>query len=158
MTERLLINPVIDITSLSMRRDPTWLLLPILALPLVIFSLTFVNPFVGLPACIVLLAGLGLGVRQFAEIGSGDLNLKTLSICFGIALAGCLLGGQGRLFYATDDWIIRNAVLLDMVSTAWPPAYDWNGGRRYCVPRSASTSLRHLLGRRSVSAPRTLLS
>jgi hypothetical protein len=113
--------------SLSMRRDPTWLLVPILALPLLLFNLTFINPFVSLPACIVLLAGLALGLRQFAEIGSANISLKILSICFGVALVGCLLGGQGRLFYATDDWMVRNAVLSDMVSAAWPPAYDWNG-------------------------------
>jgi hypothetical protein len=153
-----LINPLANAMSLSIPRGLTWLLVPILALPVLIFNLTFVNPLLGLPAFVLLLAGIGLGLRQFAHIDCGSPSLKTLSACFGIALAGCLLGGQGRLFYATDDWIIRNAVLMDLVSTAWPPTYDWNGESAILRAPLGIYIVPALVGKAFGMASRTLLS
>ena len=38
----------------------------------------------------------------------------------------CLLGGQGHLLYAAEDWLIRDAVVADLSASALP-AYAWNG-------------------------------
>ena len=55
------------------------------------------------------------------------VSLPTLAAAFGVAFGVLLLGGEGRLFYATPDWQIRDAVLVDLAGHAWPFAYDING-------------------------------
>ena len=49
---------------------------------------------------------------------------RTVAICALFALVLLLLGGEGRLFYANDDWRVRDAVLRDLVVYPWPFAYD----------------------------------
>jgi hypothetical protein len=41
-----------------------------------------------------------------------------------VAVGLCLLGGEGRLFYANTDWQIRDAVLYDLSSKPWPVLYQ----------------------------------
>lgn len=53
--------------------------------------------------------------------------LSTLIASLTFALAIFMLGGEGRLFYATPDWQIRDAVLADLASHDWPFAYKFNG-------------------------------
>jgi hypothetical protein len=55
-----------------------------------------------------------------------------------VALALCLLGGEGRIFYANTDWQIRDAVLADLSQRPWPVSY--------LAPGGASTVLRAPLG------------
>ncbi len=50
-----------------------------------------------------------------------------MAACLAVALVLCLLGGEGHLFFATDDWIVRDAVLHDLVHAPWPIAYDVGG-------------------------------
>ena len=38
----------------------------------------------------------------------------------------CILGGQGHIFYAAEDWLTRDAVLADLAAMPLP-AYPWNG-------------------------------
>jgi hypothetical protein len=45
------------------------------------------------------------------------------------AAAFCTLGGEGHFFYANSDWTVRDAVLTDLVSHAWPIGYEWSGER-----------------------------
>jgi hypothetical protein len=54
--------------------------------------------------------------------------LRDLSVCFVVALMLYLLGGEGRLFYANADWQVRDAVLRDLTSYAWPFAYPEAAG------------------------------
>lgn len=58
------------------------------------------------------------------------VSWQTLSICFFIAFALLLLGGEGRLFYANEDWQIRDAVLADMARNPWPFAYLTEAGEQ----------------------------
>ncbi len=55
------------------------------------------------------------------------LRVRQLSACIGLAFVIFLLGGETHLFYATEDWSIRDAVLADLVSHGNPVLYDWNG-------------------------------
>lgn len=67
-----------------------------------------------------LLALLTIGLRAAPPSGP---TLRATLICFLFALGFFLLGGEGRLFYANTDWMVRDAVLHDMSTHAWPYAY-----------------------------------
>lgn len=54
------------------------------------------------------------------------VHVPFFALCMGAGFALCLLGGQGHIFYATHDWLIRDAVLADMSASALP-AYEWSG-------------------------------
>ena len=110
--------------SSQMSCNPSRLLLLLFALPLLIFDATFLSPAVGLPAAVLTVAALALGYRGFDATDAQHFDLPILAICLLIATIGCLVGGQGRIFYAADDWIIRDAVLADLVSNSWPPSYN----------------------------------
>lgn len=56
------------------------------------------------------------------------IGVPTILICFLVAAILLILGGEGRLFYATADWQIRDAVLADMGRHRWPFDY-WLDGR-----------------------------
>jgi hypothetical protein len=48
-----------------------------------------------------------------------DVLLFSLAISFAL----CLLGGEGRLFFANTDWLTRDAIIHDLVSQPWPFVY-----------------------------------
>ena len=107
-----------------------WLVAALLAL----FALdnVLVLHFFGLPpwATVALAAVVGTGivaciVRPAAP--TFRVPLTTLIAALAFALAFFLLGGEGRLFYATPDWQIRDAVLADLASHDWPFAYSLHG-------------------------------
>lgn len=56
------------------------------------------------------------------------IDLKTILLCFAVAVILLILGGEGRIFYATPDWQIRDAVLADMGKHHWPFDY-WLDGK-----------------------------
>ena len=45
----------------------------------------------------------------------------------GLAILLCLLSGEAHVFYANWDWMIRDAVLSDLVAHSWPVAYGVRG-------------------------------
>ena len=49
--------------------------------------------------------------------------LSALGIMVGFGITWSVFGGAGHFFYANFDWIIRDAVLRDLVVSAWPPGY-----------------------------------
>jgi hypothetical protein len=55
------------------------------------------------------------------------VDVRLIAACFAISLLLFALGGQGRFFYATSDWQVRDAVLHDLVSYPWPFAYSAHG-------------------------------
>jgi hypothetical protein len=93
-----------------------------LVLPLLLFCAWFKWPVaigLGLLTCYGFVHALpGLQWRRF-EIGRGAIALLVV-----VALAWTALSGVGHFFYANVDWIIRDAVLRDLVATPWPPMYD----------------------------------
>lgn len=54
---------------------------------------------------------------------SGRVRYDILLFGLAVSFALCLLGGEGRFFYANDDWLVRDAILNDMVSQHWPFIY-----------------------------------
>ena len=56
---------------------------------------------------------------------STPVHLPFFALCMATGFALCLLAGQGHLFYAAEDWLIRDAVLADLSASALP-AYSWD--------------------------------
>jgi hypothetical protein len=50
-------------------------------------------------------------------------NPSRMLLCASAGLLVSLLGGQGRFFYAPPDWLIRDAVLADLVQHGFPVVY-----------------------------------
>ncbi|GJD63094.1 hypothetical protein [Methylobacterium frigidaeris] len=74
----------------------------------------------------LLSAALLLVLRDLARTRAPiDGPLLTAALAAGIGL--CLLGGQTHLFFANDDWLIRDAVLRDLVAEPWPVGYLYAG-------------------------------
>jgi hypothetical protein len=93
-----------------------------LVLPLLLFCAWFKWPVaigLGLLACYGFVHALpGLQLRRF------DLSRRAIVLLALVALAWAALAGVGHFFYANVDWVIRDAVLRDLVATPWPPMYD----------------------------------
>jgi hypothetical protein len=54
-------------------------------------------------------------------------NLASTIACAAAALILTCIGGEGRLFPATADWTIRDAVLHDLILRHWPFLYKFEG-------------------------------
>jgi len=89
--------------------------------------------FLGFPgdAIVGIVAALAIGAMVFYLARSVDLSatarLDVLSFCLALSVALCLLGGEGRFFYANDDWLIRDAIVNDLVLQHWPFVYQIDG-------------------------------
>lgn len=82
------------------------------------------------PAAMVLAgcAGVVALLRRPMRIGallSAPLDLSVYAGCFALALLLCMVGGEGHFFYATTDWITRDAVLADLVNNGLTVVYHW---------------------------------
>lgn len=60
--------------------------------------------------------------------GEIEVGTPTVLVCLLVAAFLLILGGEGRLFYATADWQVRDAVLADMGNHRWPFDY-WLDGK-----------------------------
>lgn len=122
-------------------------------LPLLIFLLTWVRPALGLPLAALLVLGWARasGLHQRGRGGgpseeshlSRSLDLKrgdcvvpdapaSKELCIGIGTLGflvcavvvwCFLGGQGGMWYQSNDWAARNAIYRDLITHPWPVYY-----------------------------------
>ncbi|MET0370169.1 MAG: hypothetical protein ABW039_02205, partial [Sphingobium sp.] len=82
-----------------------------------------------LVAALALILPLALAfVTYRAMPGHCRIGVPTIGLCLLVAALLLLLGGEGRLFHATADWQIRDAVLGDMGRHRWPFDY-WLDGR-----------------------------
>ncbi len=100
-------------------------LLAAAVLPLALFDFAFLHGLSSLAALCALVGGLAIWGRGFA-LGA-RLNGLTLTLCCLIAALLCLLGGEMHVFSPTSDWIVRDAVLRDLVVAPWPAHYDLDG-------------------------------
>jgi len=93
-----------------------------LTLPTLIFFIGFFRPVFG-----ILLAALTvIGLVYVFKLRTGDwrlISLRRFAIIIGVALIWTSLGGAGHFFYANSDWVVRDAVLRDLVVSDWPPTY-----------------------------------
>lgn len=93
-----------------------------LTLPTLIFFIGFFRPAIG-----IMLAALTIiGLVYVFKLRTGGWHITSpgrLAIVIGVALIWTSLGGAGHFFYANADWIVRDAVLRDLVVSDWPPIY-----------------------------------
>jgi hypothetical protein len=66
-------------------------------------------------------------VHRFGEADDARIPVVRWLACLAVAIVLLLLGGEGRIFYANLDWIVRDAVLDDMIRWPWPFAYAGHG-------------------------------
>lgn len=121
-------------------------------LPVVVFSLLWLRPAVGIfVACAVVAAGvlavcpafldrvpwLGSqarwrGVKLPSPFASPDepdghsmrLGWKVLLALAVVAVAWCFFGGQGSMWAQSTDWTARNAIYQDLILRPWPVYYN----------------------------------
>lgn len=78
-------------------------------------------------ALIAMLLSFTIAGIVFLHLERFDSRLRidvfTLLVCVAAGAVLCILGGQGRLFYANPDWQIRDALLNDLVRQPWPFIY-----------------------------------
>lgn len=114
-------------TSVSLRAlTATLVALFMLDNVLLLGLLGFSQPLVATLALVLPLAVAGIGYRMMP--GEYRISVGTILVCFAVAIALLVLGGEARLFYAPPDWQIRDAVLADMGNHRWPFDY-WLEGK-----------------------------
>ena len=102
----------------------TQLALIYLAFPVALYLLSWFQIWLGvfLLAALIFANWRALSGRSCAEIPPSKL---IVALVLYAAILWTVLGGAGHFFYAiSHDWIIRDAVLHDLVVGSWPPLYD----------------------------------
>ena len=89
-----------------------------LLLPVIIFFAGWLHPMFSFP-----FFGLCVYVSYYQRYKSDKtrkIPYKILWISIGVALIWCYLGGLSGLYYQSDDYHFRNAVLRDLIYHSWP--------------------------------------
>lgn len=76
----------------------------------------------------VIAANIVFARGGFGEVLDRRVEWGWMAVCGLIALLSTLLGGEGHLFFAKDDWLGRDAVMADLVSSGIPVFYRHDGG------------------------------
>lgn len=84
------------------------------------------------PAALVLAGCAGAGAllwraQRDSAFFRAPAEAVPLALSLGLGLTLCLLGGEGHFFYATSDWLIRDAVLADLARNGVTVAYNHEG-------------------------------
>jgi hypothetical protein len=114
------------------RTVPSWLLVAALLVVMATQQLLLWR-FLGLGSFWLYIGGagiiavLGATIRRIEGLTTSGPTLRCLALCAGVALLLFLLGGQGGFFYASPDWMVRDAVLRDMIIYPWPYVYTDRG-------------------------------
>ncbi len=82
------------------------------------------------PAALVLIGCAAIGALLWRAPRMGALlnapvDLATYAGCLAFGAALCMLGGEGHFFYTTVDWLIRDAVLADLVKNGFTVLYRY---------------------------------
>lgn len=102
------------------------LALAYLSLPVAVFFLTWCRPAFGIPLAIAALAGLA----YLLPLGPWRISGRALLVALALAFLWSALSGASHFFYAGAalNWPIRDAVLHDLVTLAWPVTYGQGEG------------------------------
>lgn len=117
-------------------------------LPVVLFVLFWVVPWIGIPCAAAIALILATAMARKASTTERDrftppfrwgagrdgraevvkVSIRTIAVLAIISLIWCILGGQGGFWYQSGDWDARNALLRDLVTHPWPVRYESDGG------------------------------
>ena len=105
-------------------------ILLLLALPAALLCAFLGNPALGAGVALAAVPAFALlrGSGGGAPDAGGGRGLWLASAAAALLLT--TLGGEGRLLPATPDWLVRDAVLHDLVAQRWPFAYRVDGADR----------------------------
>jgi hypothetical protein len=97
-----------------------------LALPTVVFLAGWIVVPIGpVAAVLVAIAVLALAMRRRSiEPSSAGPSIVPVVV---VATAWCVIGGIGHFVFANPDWVVRDAVLVDLVGKPWPVTYAVDG-------------------------------
>lgn len=98
-------------------------------LPIIIFFLTWLKWYIGIPMSIVLIFGLVVLLKKDYLNRKEEVNIPIkhfIGIAF-IILIWTWMSGQGGFFYQTWDNHWRNAIFRDMINYKWPVIYPQTG-------------------------------
>jgi hypothetical protein len=94
-----------------------------LIFPTILFFIEWFRPIFGFALATLAIVGLGY-IYKLCKVDWGTVSLGRLAIVIGVAIIWSSLGGAGHLFYANAyDWVVRDAVLRDLVVSNGPPLY-----------------------------------
>ena len=105
---------------------PLTVALLLLAAPNLVFLASFLQAPVGLICVALATAALALVGADLRRSWAG-VDRPLLALCCACSVVLCLLGGEAHVFFANNDWLIRDAVLGDLVRHRLPLAYDYRG-------------------------------
>ncbi|MCX7899677.1 MAG: hypothetical protein N2444_06290, partial [Methylocystis sp.] len=81
------------------------------------------------PAAVVLTGCAALGALLLRAprggLLSASLDKRSYAACAMLSVALCALGGQGHFFYSPGDWLVRDAVLHDLVGNGFGIVYRY---------------------------------
>lgn len=99
---------------------------------LAIPNLIFIFGWFVLPAALVLCGALGYLLRSARGQGqiawTFDLSPGAAAILLAAGFGWAAFSGGSHFMYANHDWVIRDAVLGDLVNSDWPVAYKASDG------------------------------
>ncbi len=95
-----------------------------LALPVIIFMLTWIRPSIGIPAAMIVCFALFFAIKSIDQANKIVLSQKAILITIAIAFIWCFFAGQGGFWYQSTDHAFRNAVFKDLVYRPWPVVFE----------------------------------
>lgn len=104
-----------------------------LALPVVIFLVGWCQAWVATLGLLALALAARALFGRLPEPAIPRLRPAAWCLLLGLAAAWSALGGAGHLVHANSDWLVRDAVLRDLVTGAWPVAYLDRAGGEYLL-------------------------
>jgi len=95
-----------------------------MALPVMCFLLFYMNSWIG---CFLFIVCCTAFIMLFRRSDCGDdkiqIHGKYIFVLALTAVVWTYLGGQGNLYYQSDDWHFRNAIYRDLLYRDWPVTY-----------------------------------
>jgi len=94
-----------------------------LALPNLVFLGGWLRTPYAVAGCALLLLAIVASLRAREITWRAPFPLPTMLLVAATGFAWAAFGGAGHFLYANTDWLVRDAVLADLVRSAWPPSY-----------------------------------
>lgn len=96
------------------------------AVPLLIFLLTWLKPYIAAIAFILFLYAIYVGYFKNIKIEINKLidNKNLVLIILLVSFLWCYFAGLGGFWYQSSDHDCRNAIFRDLINHSWPLYYD----------------------------------
>ncbi len=96
--------------------------LVLLAIPSLIFFLSWLKIYIGIPFALLLIGALIYCARQ-QDDRSLSIKKSTLAVIVAVIMLWCFLSGMGGFFVQKSDYLYRNAIFRDLINFDWPVRY-----------------------------------